>query len=154
MEWDGATIGWAASSSLYEEHSLSGSSSSSLIGCLYSSTYSAIVYRLDRKCKYVLYGTIHLTQRHSTIMHNHILILLFKLRGHAYLCRHAIYTITILLYISVSIICTSAKMNENGCRDAPCEKSWKQGNPLSNTIKDTSTIMRNPLPKLCREGYA
>ena len=25
-----------------------------------------------------------------------------------------------------------------------CEKSWKQGNPLSNTIKDTSTIMRNP----------
>ena len=32
-------------------------------------------------------------------------------------------------------------MNEYGCRDAPCEKSWKQGNPLSNTIKDTSTIM-------------
>ena len=29
-------------------------------------------------------------------------------------------------------------------RDAPCEKSWKQGNPLSNTSKDTSTIMRNP----------
>ena len=26
--------------------------------------------------------------------------------------------------------------------------------PLSNTIKDTSTIMRNPLPELCREGYA
>ena len=52
---------------------------------------------------------------------------------------------------------TSAKiiqLNEYGCRDAPCEKSWKQGNPLSNTIKDTSTIMRNPLPKLCREGYA
>ena len=38
------------------------------------------------------------------------------------------------------------------CRDAPCEKSWKQGNPLSKTIKDTSTIMRNPLPELCREG--
>ena len=47
---------------------------------------------------------------------------------------------------------TSAKMNEYGCRDAPCEKSWKQGNPLSNTIKDISTIMRNPLSKLCREG--
>ena len=28
----------------------------------------------------------------------------------------------------------------------------KQGYPLSNTIKDTSTIMRNPLPELCREG--
>ena len=25
-------------------------------------------------------------------------------------------------------------------------------NPLSNTINDTSTIMRNPLPELCREG--
>ena len=38
-------------------------------------------------------------------------------------------------------------LNEYGCRDAPCEK-WKQGNPLSNT----STIMCNPLPELCREG--
>ena len=53
------------------------------------------------------------------------------------------------------IIITSGKiiqLNEYGCRDAPCEKSWKQGYPLSNTIKDTSTIMRNPLPELCREG--
>ena len=33
-----------------------------------------------------------------------------------------------------------------------CEKSWKQGNALSNTFKDTSTITRNPLPELCREG--
>ena len=46
------------------------------------------------------------------------------------------------------------QLNEYGCRDAPCETSWKQGNPLSNTIKDTSTIMRNPLSELCREGYA
>ena len=37
-------------------------------------------------------------------------------------------------------------IEEYGCTDAPCEKSWKQG---SNT---TSTIMRNPLPELCREG--
>ena len=41
---------------------------------------------------------------------------------------------------SVKII----QLNEYGCRDAPCEKSWKQGNPLSNTIKGTSTIMCNP----------
>ena len=54
------------------------------------------------------------------------------------------------IYTSVKII----QLNEYGCRDAPCEKSWKQGNPLSNTIKDTSTIMRNPLSELCREGYA
>ena len=50
---------------------------------------------------------------------------------------------------------TSAKiiqLNEYRCRNAPCEKSWKQRNPLSNTIKDTSTIKRNPLPELCREG--
>ena len=47
---------------------------------------------------------------------------------------------------------TSGKIIEYGCRDAPCKKSWKQGYPLSNTIKDTSTIMRNPLPELCREG--
>ena len=32
---------------------------------------------------------------------------------------------------SVKII----QLNEYGCRDAPCEKSWKQGNPLSNTVK-------------------
>ena len=44
------------------------------------------------------------------------------------------------VYTSVKII----QLNEYGCRDAPCEKLWKQGNPLSNTIKDTSTIMRNP----------
>ena len=48
---------------------------------------------------------------------------------------------TIFIYTSVKII----QLNEYGGRDAPCEKSWKQGNPLSNTIKDTSTIMRNPL---------
>ena len=40
--------------------------------------------------------------------------------------------------------CKNHSLNEYGCRDAPCKKSWKQGNPLSNTIKDTSTIMRNP----------
>ena len=63
-------------------------------------------------------------------------------------------------FFVVSVYCvatyyTSGKiiqLNEYGCRDAPCKKSWKQGYPLSNTIKDTSTIMRNPLPELCRAG--
>ena len=36
-------------------------------------------------------------------------------------------------------------MNMDVGIDAPCEKSWKQRNPLSNTITDTSTIMRNRL---------
>ena len=34
--------------------------------------------------------------------------------------------------------CTSAKiiqLNAYGCRDAPCERSWQKGNPLSNTIR-------------------
>ena len=56
---------------------------------------------------------------------------------------------------SIMTLLTSGKiiqLNEYGCRDAPCKKSCKQGYPLSNTIKDTSTIMRNPLPELCREG--
>ena len=61
-----------------------------------------------------------------------------------------------LCIIDMVLLCirTSAKiiqLNEYGCRDAPCGKSWKQGNPLSNTIKDTSTIMRNPLSELSRE---
>ena len=63
--------------------------------------------------------------------------------------------IIILSTTVLSDIYTSGKiiqLNEYGCRDAPCEKSWKQGYPLSNTIKDTSTIMCNPLPELCREG--
>ena len=58
MGWSGATIGWAASSSLYEEHPLSGSSSSSLIGCRYSSTYSAVVYRLDDTCEYTYFTVV------------------------------------------------------------------------------------------------
>ena len=59
-------------------------------------------------------------------------------------CGYQPFTDTV--YTSVKII----QLNEYGCRDAPCKKSWKQGNPLS---KDTSTIMRNPLSELCREGY-
>ena len=51
MEWGGAEIGWQYSSSLYREHSYS-ESSSALLGCLYSSTYSATVFRLDCKSLY------------------------------------------------------------------------------------------------------
>ena len=54
--------------------------------------------------------------------------------------------------VCVYIIQVQKSFNVDVYRDAPCKKSWKQGNPLSNTIKDTSTIMRNPLPELCREG--
>ena len=44
MEWGGGVIGWQASTSDYESHSLSGESNSDDIGCLYSSTTSAVVY--------------------------------------------------------------------------------------------------------------
>ena len=48
MEWGGAVIGWQASPTLFERHRLSGTSNSKDVGCLYSSTYSALVYRLDK----------------------------------------------------------------------------------------------------------
>ena len=67
---------------------------------------------------------------------------------------HTNIDINIHVHVCTCILYTSVKIIQYGCRDAPCEKSWKQGNPLSNTIKDTSTIMRNPLSELCREGYA
>ena len=35
--------------------------------------------------------------------------------------------------------------------DAPCEKSWKQGNSLSNT--GTTTIMRNTSLHIQAKGY-
>jgi hypothetical protein len=50
MEWDGGEIGWRDGSSQQVTHPLNGSSNSSDIGCLYSETYSAIVYRLHCKC--------------------------------------------------------------------------------------------------------
>ena len=49
MEYGGGVIGWQASTSEYAVHYLSDmGASSTLVGCLYSSTYSAIVYKLDR----------------------------------------------------------------------------------------------------------
>ena len=65
------------------------------------------------------------------------------MRSLTYACTHVRSCIS-----KPTKICeTSGKiihLNEYGCRDAPCEKSWKQGNPLSNTIKDFNTIMLNP----------
>ena len=46
MGWNGATIGWAYSNTLYATHPLSGRNSSA-VGCQYSSSYSAIAYRID-----------------------------------------------------------------------------------------------------------
>ena len=68
MEWGGGVIGWWASRSpygamdsysqdYYDWHYLSGDPDSNTIGCLYSSTYSAIVYKLT--CEYVLYMYIN-----------------------------------------------------------------------------------------------
>ena len=80
------------------------------------------------------------------------------LRMHA--CAHmrvAAYIIAAFIREPRKICGTSVKiiqLIEYGCRDTPCEKSWKQGNPLSNTIKDTSTIMRNPPYIVQTKGYA
>ena len=48
---------------------------------------------------------------------------------------------------------TSAKIiNLNVGLGCTMRKIRKQGNVLITTIKDTSTILRNRLPELCREG--
>ena len=48
MEWGGGVIGWQASPSHYASHSRSADSQNSNIGCLYSSSYSAVVYKLSK----------------------------------------------------------------------------------------------------------
>ena len=48
MEWDGASIGWQATSLLYQTHTYSGTDSDK-VECEYSISSSAIVYRLDSK---------------------------------------------------------------------------------------------------------
>ena len=48
MEWGGGVIGWRDRST-EDFHDLSGERDSNLIGCLYSSSYSAIVYKLTRE---------------------------------------------------------------------------------------------------------
>ena len=48
MDWDGASIGWQATSSLYQTHTHSGTDSDK-VDCEYSNSTSAIVYRLDSK---------------------------------------------------------------------------------------------------------
>ena len=58
MEWGGGVIGWSANSSIFEEHFLSDKPNSNVIGCWYSNSYSAIVYRLDCKYKY-MYSTVY-----------------------------------------------------------------------------------------------
>ena len=48
MEWGGGVIGWQADPSHYAVHNSSGDSDNNKIGCLNSSTYSAIVYKLSK----------------------------------------------------------------------------------------------------------
>ena len=47
MKYGGATIGWAVSSTMYETHPLSGDFSSKNVGCEFSSSYSAIIYKIS-----------------------------------------------------------------------------------------------------------
>ena len=46
MDWGGGVIGWQASTSQYNSHYLSGHSNSNGVGCLYSNTYSAVIFEL------------------------------------------------------------------------------------------------------------
>ena len=47
MEWGGGVIGWQEGLLQYNSHYLSGDSDSNDIGCLYSTTYSAVVFKID-----------------------------------------------------------------------------------------------------------
>ena len=47
MEWGGGVIGWQEGSSQYNSHYLSGQSYSSEVECLYSDSYSAVVFKID-----------------------------------------------------------------------------------------------------------
>ena len=47
MEWGGGVIGWQQSSTQYNSHSFSGHSNSNDVGCLYSTSYSAVVFKID-----------------------------------------------------------------------------------------------------------
>ena len=62
---------------------------------------------------------------------------------HVYVCVYVIFVPSIHTFVLVGtcmivmglylrqLLYTSAKINEHGCRDAPCEKSWKQAIPLA-----------------------
>ena len=52
------------------------------------------------------------------------------------------------MYASVKII----QLNEWRCRDAPCEKWWKQEVPLAILSRILAQSCVTPLPELCREG--
>ena len=65
-----------------------------------------------------------------------------------YICNYTLFDITKLIVAFAVMECYIVCSMPNNYTSA------KRCNPLSNTIKDTSTIMRNPLPELCREGYA
>ena len=47
MQWGGGLIGWQEGYSQYNTHYLSGDSNSSEVGCLYSTTYSAVVFKIN-----------------------------------------------------------------------------------------------------------
>ena len=49
MDWDGGLIGWQASKSCYDSYYLSGQYYNNEIGCMFSSTSSAIVFKVSER---------------------------------------------------------------------------------------------------------
>ena len=56
------------------------------------------------------------------------------------------------MYIHLSVSFEPAAVIISGFISSISQVQKSFSNPLSNTMKDTSTVMRNPLPELCREG--
>ena len=64
MEWGGGVIGWQGGPVDYESHNVSGKLNSDAIGCLYSSTYSALLYKLT--CESTAFTVYSLVPRLSS----------------------------------------------------------------------------------------
>ena len=62
MGWGGGIIGWQYNTTTFQTNPLNLQSDNNRIGCLYSSTYSAIVYRLSKSHRIVMLLFVYLLE--------------------------------------------------------------------------------------------
>ena len=88
MGWSGAAIGWN-SLTHSEEHYLSSSSNSHDIGCLYSDSYTAIVYRIDSGKLVLIHNSLLLVSACSKVFVRFFEVLL-RFHEHPVLVPHMV----------------------------------------------------------------
>ena len=97
MNWGGGEIGWRASFLEHYSHYLSGDSNSNDIGCLYSSTYSAIVYRISCKCAYnTVYMFLYILMTNVQLLYTSII--------NSYTCTYCEQPQLVILMSSLVVI--------------------------------------------------